>query len=88
MGCAMVGLSAGGGGMLAVIVPLVVLGVVIGGGVWLARHWADTHMASSSPEPSGSGAGYSTRAEQLHSDAADDIDDEVFERRPAGVNFH
>jgi uncharacterized membrane protein len=87
MGCAMVGLSAGSGGILAVIVPLVVLGVVIAGGVWLARSLGP-HRASSSAESIGSGAPDSARAVQRRGDAAGEIDDEEFERRPVGVNLH
>jgi uncharacterized membrane protein len=81
-------LSAGSGGILVVVVPLVVLGVVITGGVWLARHWGDTRTALSAAESSGTGAVDSARAVQRRGDAAGNIDDEEFERRPVGVNFH
>jgi len=88
MGCAMVGLSAGSGGILAVIVPLVVLGMVIAAGVWLARHWGDTHTALREAESSENGAVDSAQAVQRRGDATGEIDDEKFERRPIGVNVH
>jgi uncharacterized membrane protein len=88
MGCAMVGLSAGSGGILAVIVPLVALGVVIAGGAWLARIWGYTHRAFSARQSSGTGAVDSARAVQRRGDAAGEIDGEEFQRRPVGVNVH
>jgi uncharacterized membrane protein len=88
MGCTMMTAGLGGWGVFSAIVPLVVLGLVIAGGMWLARRLGATRAGSSSAEVSRSGDVDSARDVPRHDYAAGEIDDEEFERPLVGRGVH
>jgi putative membrane protein len=82
MGCAMAGMGAWS--IVGSVIWLVVLALIVAAGVWLARRLFTTTSATS-PHPADAD---SAREVLRRRYAAGEIDDEEFERRLAGLNFH
>jgi putative membrane protein len=81
-------MGPGGWPILGSSVWLVVLALVIAGGVWLGRRLIAPGAASGSTGLPAAGDTDAAREMLRRRYAAGEIDDEEFERRLAGLNFH